>query len=159
MQNNEIERRRQRENFCEKDYASIPREQIFDFLNEKAAFSFAQTQATGFPYWEYQALHEKGFCLGQLVFKEWGQRMSLLTYFDLSSGFFGNCKFMTFRNSSSQYMPKYGHLDLSEAEVGDFFILQLNQKESGSSFIEEIWKIPAGENPEQILRQILSKKI
>ncbi|WP_338998203.1 hypothetical protein VNN28_09775 (plasmid) [Lactococcus formosensis] len=158
MPNDEIERRRQKEKFYEKDYASIPREQLFDFLNEKAAFSFAQTKAVGFPYWEYQALHEKGFCLGQLVFKEWGKRMSLLSYFDLSSGFFGNCKFMTFRNSASQYMPKYGHLDLSEAEVGDFFILQLNQKDGGSSFIEAIWKIPSGENPERLLREILLKK-
>lgn len=159
MQNDEIERRCQRENFYEKDYASIPREQLFDFLNEKVAFSFSQTQSVGFPYWEYQALHEKGYCLGQLVFKEWGQKMSLVTYFDLSSGFFGNGKFITFRNSASQYMPKYGHIDLSEAEIGNVFILQLNQKERGSSFIEEIWKIPEGENIGKLLEKILSEKI
>ncbi|MFK4960141.1 hypothetical protein ACI1TN_09115 [Lactococcus garvieae] len=158
MPNDEIERRRQKEKFYEKDYANIPRIQLFDFLNEKTAFSFAQTKEVGFPYWEYQALHEKGFCLGQLVFKEWGKKMSLLTYFDLSSGFFGNIKFMTFRNSTSQYMPKYGHIDLSEAEIGNIFILQLNQKENGSSFIEEIWKIPEGENIEKMLEKILTEK-
>ncbi len=84
--------------------------------------------------------------------------MSLLTYFDLSSGFFGNIKFMTFRNSTSQYMPKYGHIDLSEAEIGNIFILQLNQKENGSSFIKEIWRIPEGENIEKVLEKILTEK-
>lgn len=30
--------------------------------------------------------------------------MSLVTYFDLSSGFFGNGKFLTFRDSQAKYM-------------------------------------------------------
>ncbi|WP_251713478.1 hypothetical protein [Lactococcus ileimucosae] len=121
--------------------------------------NFEQTKAFGFPYWEYSSLHEKGFCLGQLVFKEWGKNMSLLTYFDLHSGFFGNGKFLTFRNSSSQYMPKNGHLDLSESKVGDFFILELQQKENGPSFIETIWHIPSGEDPSQLLKKIVSQRI
>ena len=85
--------------------------------------------------------------------------MSLVTYFDLSSGFFGNGKFLTFRDSQAKYMPKGGHLDLAEVSVGEKFILELNQKENGSSFIEEIWKIPAGEDIGKILEKILSGKI
>lgn len=159
MQNYDTEERRQKEKFYDKDYANIPRENLFDFINEKNAFTPQQTQRFGFPYWEYHSLKEKGFCLGQLVFKEWGKNMSLVTYFDLSSGFFGNGKFLTFRDSQAKYMPKGGHLDLAEVSVGEKFILELNQKENGSSFIEEIWKIPEGEDIGKILEKILSAKI
>lgn len=39
MQNYDTEERRKKEKFYDKDYANIPRENLFDFINEKNAFT------------------------------------------------------------------------------------------------------------------------
>lgn len=76
------------------------------------------------------------FSLGRLDFKEWGRHMTITTVFTLESGYFGQAKFSTFRGKNDSYMPTKGHVNLAEAEVGEYFVLKLKSKVGGSSFWE-----------------------
>lgn len=153
----EIEARRLKENFYEKEYSNADPLFMTEYLNTKRAFTFNQTLDLGFPYWEYPNLHENIFCLGRLVFKEWGQKMSLKTFFNFESGYFGQARFLTYRNRKAQYMPTKGHIDLSEAEIGEYFVLHLKSKTGGSSFIEEVWAVEFDENIAESIQKILQE--
>ena len=152
-----IEARRLKEKFYEKEYSNMDPLFMTEYLNTKRAFTFNQTLDLGFPYWEYSNLQVNIFCLGRLVFKEWGQKMSLKTFFNLESGYFGQGRFLTYRNSKEQYMPTKGHIDLAEAEIGEYFVLKLKSKAGGSSFIEEIWTVEYDENLAESIQKIFQE--
>ena len=158
----EIEARRLKENFYKKDYFTADPLSMIDYLNTKRAFTLRQTQEIGFPYWEYPNLHKELFCLGRLAFKEWGRHMTIVTFFNLESGYFGPAKFSTFRGKNDAYMPTKGHIDLSEAEIGDYFVLKLKNKDGGSSFIEEIWSVDfdehLAESVQKIFREVAERE-
>ena len=149
--------RRRKENFYEKDYFSADALFMTEYLNTKRAFTMHQTQELGFPYWEYPNLHETLFCLGRLVFKEWGRRMTLVTFFDLESGYLGSGKFSTYRRKNDTYMPTKGHVNLAESEIGEYFVLKLQCKNGSSSFIEEIWSVEYDENLDKAVRKIFEE--
>ncbi|ARE13473.1 hypothetical protein LLUC08_1141 [Lactococcus lactis subsp. lactis] len=153
----EIETRRLREHFYEKDYYNSKEESMTDFLNSRRALTLRQTQEIGFPYWEYPSLHENIFSLGRLDFKEWGHHMTITTFFTLESGYFGQAKFSTFRGKNDFYMPTKGHVNLAEAEVGEYFVLKLKSKVGGSSFIEEIWAVDYDENLAEAVQKIFQE--
>lgn len=153
----EIETRRLREHFYEKDYYNSKEESMIDFLNSRRALTLKQTQEIGFPYWEYPSLHENIFCLGRLDFKEWGRHMAITTFFTLESGYFGQAKFSTFRGKNDSYMPTKGHVNLAESEVGEYFVLKLKSKAGGSSFIEEIWVVDYDENLAEAVQKIFKE--
>lgn len=153
----EIETRRLREHFYEKDYYNSKEESMTDFLNSRRALTLRQTQEIGFPYWEYPSLHENIFSLGRLDFKEWGRHMTITTFFTLESGYFGQAKFSTFRGKNDSYMPTKGHVNLAEAEVGEYFVLKLKSKVGGSSFIEEIWAVDYDENLAEAIQKIFQE--
>ncbi|CAM3026897.1 hypothetical protein GHI93_00195 [Lactococcus hircilactis] len=157
MLNDEIENRRIQEKFYEKDYYNADSNELRNFLNQSRALSLNQTRDLGFPYWEYPKIKERGYCLGRLDFKEWGSKMSLVSYFELSSGYFGRGKFTTYRNRDAKYKPTKGHLDLAETMIGDTFILKLECKEKGNSFIREIWQVDSKVEIEMILQKILNE--
>ena len=54
-------------------------------------------------------------------------------------------------------MPTKGHIDLSEAEIGEYFVLHLKSKTGGSSFIEEIWAVEFDENIAESIQKILQE--
>lgn len=153
----EIEARRLKENFYEKDYYHAKEAFMTEFLNTKRALTLRQTQELGFPYWEYPSLQENIFCLGRLDFKEWGRHMTITTFFTLESGYFGQAKFSTFRGKDDGYIPTKGHVDLAEAEIGEYFVLKLKSKTGGSSFIEEIWAVDFDENLAESVQKILQE--
>lgn len=153
----EIETRRLREQFYEKDYYNSKEESMTDFLNSRRALTLRQTQEIGFPYWEYPSIQENIFCLGRLDFKEWGRHMAITTFFTLESGYFGQVKFSTFRGKNDSYMPTKGHVNLAEAEVGEYFVLKLKSKAGGSSFIEEIWDVDYDENLAEAVQKIFQE--
>ncbi|MDG4967582.1 hypothetical protein [Lactococcus lactis] len=157
MLEQEIETRRLKEHFYEKDYYNSKKESMMDFLNSRRALTLRQTQEIGFPYWEYPSIQENIFCLGRLDFKEWGRHMAITTFFTLESGYFGQAKFSTFRGKIDFYMPTKGHVNLAEAEVGDYFVLKLKSKDGGSSFIEEIWAVDYDENLAEAVQKIFQE--
>jgi len=154
-----IEKRRLKEGYYDKNYASAEAEMMKDFLNERRAISYRETIDLGFPYWEYARLQDRNYHIGRLMFKEWGQKMSLQAFFELGVDVLTQAKFTTFRNREGKYQPAKGHVDLSDAMIGNQFILKLNFKDKGNSFIEEIWSVDSEEEAEKMLLQYFRKNL
>ena len=54
-------------------------------------------------------------------------------------------------------MPTKGHIDLAEAEIGEYFVLKLKSKAGGSSFIEKIWTVEYDENLAESIQKIFQE--
>ena len=52
-------------------------------------------------------------------------------------------------------MPSKGHINLADAQIGDYFVLKLQNKSGGSSFIEEIWSVDYDGQLGQAIQKIL----
>lgn len=103
------------------------KEQEFqDFLNEYKALSQSELEDLNFPRKDFKKPQSPGIYSGTLVAKEWGQNMSLISYFELGEGFIELVKFTTYRNSKGTYIPVKGEVNLTDAEVGSKFTLFLN---------------------------------
>lgn len=100
-----------------------------NFLNEYKALSSTELKRIGFPRKEFKRPQRPGIYTGTLVAKEWGRKMSIISYFECGEGLLDLVKFMTFRNSQGFYIPPQGELALDRAEVGEKYTLFLKEKE------------------------------
>lgn len=106
------------------------KEQEFqDFLNEHKALSQAELDGLNFPRKDFKTPQSPGVYTGTLVAKEWGQNMSLISYFEVGEEFIDLVKFITYRNSHGIYMPTQGEIGLETLNVGMTTILYLERNE------------------------------
>ncbi|MFQ6323630.1 hypothetical protein [Lactococcus garvieae] len=73
----------------------------------------------------------------QLMAKEWGRNMSLISYFEVGEEFIDLVKFITYRNSKGNYLPAKGELNMVDAEIGTRYTLFL-EKTTHKVFLSRI---------------------